>query len=96
MTINKAARWRAQHATSARNTGGNASVSCTGGNVSRTPANQTRKHALAHVAGQAQGQTLKRVGLYLPTPVFSHGQLYVALSRVGASSHIAALVEDTD
>ena len=32
---------------------------------------------------KAQGQTYKRVGLWLLTPVFSHGQLYVALSRVG-------------
>ena len=29
----------------------------------------------------AQGQTIPTVGIYLPEPVFSHGQLYVALSR---------------
>ena len=31
---------------------------------------------------KSQGQTLKYVGLYLVRPVFSHGQFYVAISRV--------------
>ena len=30
---------------------------------------------------KAQGQTAPRLGIYLPEPVFGHGQLYVALSR---------------
>ena len=42
---------------------------------------------------KAQGQTLKRVGLYLPNPVFSHGQLYVALSRVSRPENIIIHVE---
>ena len=29
------------------------------------------------------GQTFRQVGVWLPSPMFSHGQLYVALSRVG-------------
>jgi ATP-dependent DNA helicase PIF1 len=30
---------------------------------------------------KAHGQTIPNVGIYLPEPIFSHGQLYVALSR---------------
>lgn len=31
---------------------------------------------------KAQGQTFKKIGIYLMDPVFGHGQLYVAFSRV--------------
>ena len=37
---------------------------------------------------KAQGQTLGRVGVCLDSPCFSHGQLYVASSRVGLPSSI--------
>jgi ATP-dependent DNA helicase PIF1 len=40
------------------------------------------KPAFAMTINRAQGQTLDYVGLWLKDPVFGHGQLYVALSRV--------------
>ena len=45
---------------------------------------------------KAQGQTLKKVGLYLSTPVFSHGQYYVGLSRAGSFESVVVLVVDCD
>ena len=41
---------------------------------------------------KSQGQTLGRVGIYLPESVFTHGQLYVAFSRCGSPTAVKALV----
>ncbi|CAJ2638285.1 unnamed protein product [Trifolium pratense] len=43
---------------------------------------------------KSQGQTLSHVGLYLPRFVFTHGQLYVALSRVRTRSGLKVMVTD--
>ena len=37
---------------------------------------------------KSQGQTLDMVGVFLPEPVFSHGQLYVAFSRARHSADV--------
>ena len=51
------------------------------------------KLAFAMTINKSQGQTLQNVVLYLPQPVFSHGQLYTAFSRVGDPSMIKVLVK---
>lgn len=49
------------------------------------------KAAFAMPIENSRGITLRKVGLYLPTPVYTHGQLYTALSRVGAASHVRVI-----
>ena len=49
--------------------------------------------SFAMTINKAQGQTLDFVGIYLPEPVFSHGQLYVALSRATSSKNIKILIK---
>ena len=41
---------------------------------------------------KSQGQTFERVGLHLHKPVFAHGQLYEACSRVRSFDSIKVLL----
>ena len=47
--------------------------------------------AFAMTINKSQGQSVKHVGIDLRTPVFTHGQLYVALSRATAKNRIYVL-----
>ena len=49
--------------------------------------------AFAMTANKAQGQTLAKVGLYLEKDFFSHGQLYVGMSRAGNANDLKILTK---
>ena len=49
------------------------------------------KPAFALTINKSQGQTFSRVGVNLEKPVFCHGQLYVALSRVSNSKNLRVI-----
>ena len=49
--------------------------------------------AFSSTINKSQGQTLKQVGVWLRSPVFGHGQLYVASSRVGNPSALKIAIK---
>jgi ATP-dependent DNA helicase PIF1 len=51
--------------------------------------------AFGMTINKSQGQSLNYVGLYLITPVFTHGQLYVGLSRGTCSRNIRILLDNS-
>ncbi|PIA49665.1 hypothetical protein AQUCO_01300438v1 [Aquilegia coerulea] len=69
--------------------------------VSETPFQMARRQfpvrlAFAMTINKSQGQSVKFVGIDLRNHVFSHGQLYVALSRCTISKQIYVLLESKD
>jgi ATP-dependent DNA helicase PIF1 len=74
--------------------------------ISLTPSNTTEfafkfcrrqfpvRLAFALTINKSQGQSVKFVGLDLRIPVFSHGQLYVGLSRATSGQRIKVLLPD--
>ncbi|XP_019176510.1 PREDICTED: uncharacterized protein LOC109171879 [Ipomoea nil] len=54
------------------------------------------KVCFAMTINKAQGQTLDFVGIYLKEPVFSHGQLYVAMSRAKKADSIKMIIFSDD
>ncbi|KAK1398933.1 hypothetical protein POM88_008796 [Heracleum sosnowskyi] len=50
----------------------------------------------AMTINKAQGQSLEKVALFLPKGVFTHGQLYVAVSRVTSPQGLKLFIDDED
>ena len=48
----------------------------------------------AMTINESQGQIFEKVGLDLSTPPFTHGQLYVGLSRVGSAKKLVVLCQN--
>lgn len=47
----------------------------------------------AMTINKSQGQSLNKVGLYLPQSLFTHGQLYVAVSHITSPSGLHVMID---
>ena len=52
--------------------------------------------AFAMTINKSQGHSVKNVGINFQTPVFTHGQFYVAMSRATSASNIKVLFSEKD
>ena len=50
--------------------------------------------AYAMTINKSQGQSIAKVGIWLPLKVWTHGQLYVALSRAGAAGDVKLYIRE--
>ena len=50
--------------------------------------------SFAMTINKSQGQTLQKVGIYLPHPIFAHGQLYVAFSRATKRENVKIKIDE--
>ena len=57
--------------------------------------NNFLKLAYSMTINKAQGQTFDKLGIHLPAPVFSHGQLYVSFLRAKSFKDIYVNICET-